>query len=134
MPSQIEAGDPDRSDPLPIEDLFWSEGSILTDIQDLIATPPCLDTPSNIVVGQMARECQISHLVGRVIRHVFHPTSDPEFNAEEAIQLERTLRSYLPLLATEELRIGRYCAAFGMCNRSVLPIHPVTNARRLVGS
>ena len=111
--------DPERSDPLPIEDLMWSEASTPADLEDLITTPPSLDTPFSITVGQMARECQISHLAGRVVRHVFDPTSDPGFNTEEAIQLERTLKAYLPLLANEELKIGKYCAAFGTCNKFV---------------
>ena len=111
--------DPERTDVLPIDDLVWSEGLVPADIEDLVLLPPSLDTPFNITVGQMARECQISNLAGRVIRHVFKPTPDPDFNANEAIQLERTLRAYLPLLAAEELKIGKYCAAFGICNRSV---------------
>ena len=111
--------DPERIDPLPIEDLLWSEGSGSEELEHFIATPPTLDTPVNVTVGQMAREGQISHLVGRVVRHVFSPTLDPDFNREEGIQLERTLKAYLPLLAQEELRIGKYCAAFGMCNRFV---------------
>jgi hypothetical protein len=111
--------DPEWTDPLPIEDLFWSEGSDPAELEGLIDAPPLLDTPVNITVGQMARECQISHLVGRVVRHVFSPTFDPDFNVEEGMQLERTLKAYLPLLAKEELRLGKYCAAFGMCNRLV---------------
>lgn len=116
--------DPERADSLPIQDLLWSEGSV-ADIEGFISAAPTLETSFNVTVGQMARECQISHLAGRVVRHVFDPTPDSGFNAEEAIQLERTLLSYLPLLADEELRIGKYCGAFGVCNRSVVfsPLH-----------
>jgi hypothetical protein len=111
--------DPERNDPLPVEDLIWSEGLVPADVEEHISASPSLDTAFNITVGQMARECQISHLAGRVVRHVFDPTPDLAFNAEEATQLERTLQSYLPLLADEELRIGKYCGAFGVCNRLV---------------
>lgn len=121
--------DPERTDPLPIEDLLWSEG-VPADLEGPITAPPSLDTPFNITVGQMARECQISNLVGRVVRHMLNPMPDPDFNAEEATQLERTLKAYLPLLAQEELRIGKYCAAFGMCNRSVARSHTSLKAKR----
>jgi len=109
----------ERTDPLPIEDLLWSEIPDPADLERLITAPPTLDTPFTITVGQMARECQISHLAGRVVRHVFDPTPDRNFNVEEGSQLERSLRAYLPLLADEELKIGKYCGAFGVCNRSV---------------
>jgi hypothetical protein len=111
--------DPVRTEPLPIEDMLWSESSSRADLERLIGAAPFLDTPFNITVGQLARECQISHLVGHVVRHVFDPVPDPRFNAEEAIQLERTLKAYLPLLSNEELKIGKYCGAYGMCNRCV---------------
>jgi hypothetical protein len=111
--------DSEQWDPLPIEDLLWAEGSDLADLNSSITAPPTLDTPFNTRVGQMARECQISHLAGRVIRHVFEPLQDRDFNVEERLQLERTLTAYLPLLANEELEIGKYCGAFGVCNRCV---------------
>jgi hypothetical protein len=57
----------EREDPLPIEDLLWSEGAP-KDLNTLIFAPPSLETPFDITVGQLARECQISHLVGRVSR------------------------------------------------------------------
>jgi hypothetical protein len=110
-------GDPERTEPLPIEDLLWSESCSHADLQSLIDAAPSLDTPFNITVGQLARECQISHLVGHIVRHAFDPVLDPRFNTEEAVQLERTLRAYLPLLSNEELKIGKYCGAYGMCNR-----------------
>lgn len=109
--------DPDMSAMLPIEDLLWSEGSEGSELAALIAAPPCLDTPSYITLGQLARECQIAHIVGRLIRHMSYPTLDPEFNREECFQVERTLLAYIPLLAEEELRLGKYCSAFAMCNK-----------------
>jgi transcription factor-like protein len=112
--------DPERMDPLPILDLVWSEGSTSEDLEGLINAPPFLDTPFNVAVGQMARECQIAHLAGRVVRHVFDPIPDSSFSTEEAFQLERTLKAYLPLLANEELKIGKYCGAYGVCNRLVM--------------
>lgn len=113
------ADDPETSDPLPIEDLVWSEDSVPANLEASISAAPILATPSGITVGQMARECQVSHLAGRVVRHIFNPTSDPSFNAEEALQLERTLIAFLSMLADEELKIGNYCGAFGICNRFV---------------
>ena len=108
---------PARTDPLPVEDLLWSESLSRADLESLIAAAPLLDTPFNITVGQLARECQISHLAGHVVRHVYDPLPDTSINTEEATQLERTLKAYLPLLSNEELRIGKYCGAYGMCNR-----------------
>ncbi|KAE8445557.1 hypothetical protein EG329_013321 [Mollisiaceae sp. DMI_Dod_QoI] len=115
--------DPERTDPLPISDLIWSESSVSMDLEGSISAPPSLDTPFSITVGQMARECQISHLAGRVARHVFDPIPDPDFNSEEAFQLERTMKAYLPLLANEELKIGKYCGAYGMCNSALFILY-----------
>jgi hypothetical protein len=105
--------DPQSSDPLPIEDSLWTHDSFPEDFQE-----PILATPSDIRVGQMARECQVANLVGRVARHVFEPVSlESDFYAEEAVQLERTLIAFIPLLAQEELKIGNYCGALGICTR-----------------
>jgi hypothetical protein len=76
-----------------------------------------LSSPRETRVGQFARECQVSHLVGRVVRHVFDPTSDHRFHAEESFQLERTLLAFMPLLIEEQFEFGRYCAALGICSR-----------------
>lgn len=68
-------------------------------------------------MGQFARESQVSHLVGRIARHVFDPVSDSDFKAEEARQLERTCMAYIPLIFDEEVKNGKYCAALGMACR-----------------
>jgi len=73
-------------------------------------------TPSDINVGPFARECQISHLIGRVVRHVFDPPSDMTFQKEEASQLERTLNAFMPLLMEQEEKHGLFCAALGLCS------------------
>jgi len=57
--------------------------------------------------------------MGRVLRHIFEPISDPQFHAEEAPQLERTLMAFMPLLIQEQSTYGMYCAALGMCSKSV---------------
>jgi hypothetical protein len=62
----------------------------------------------------MARECQVSHLLGQVVRHVFDPTPDAVFHTNEAAQLERTLMALMPLLIEEQMFYGKYCAALGM--------------------
>ncbi|KAH7309699.1 hypothetical protein B0I35DRAFT_85426 [Stachybotrys elegans] len=115
--------DPGPKDSLPIEDLLWSEGSTAAQIEPYINNPPLLDTSFNIAVGQMARECQVSHLVGRVVQLVYAPTTDIKFNTETARQLEHTLKAYLPLLSAEELSIGEYCGAFGMCNSALFILY-----------
>ena len=68
-------------------------------------------------VGQLARESQVSHLAGRVIRHVFDPTSDTAFHEEEALQLERTMLAFKPLLIEEQLQFGKFCSALGILIR-----------------
>lgn len=117
--------DPEGLDPLPVEDLLWSQDGDPVDLRASILGAPTLATPPSQSVGQMARECQVSHLAGRVIRHTTNPTSDPNFNAEEAIQLERTLQTILLLLIDEDLTFGRYCGALGICDRCVISSRPL---------
>lgn len=68
------------------------------------------------------------------MRHVFDPLPDSRFNTDQAVQLERTLKTYPPLLSNEELKIGKYCGAFGMCNSALFILyeyllsHDVENA------
>ncbi|KAE8445829.1 hypothetical protein EG329_012752 [Mollisiaceae sp. DMI_Dod_QoI] len=103
--------DPQANDHLPIEDTIWAQNMIPD------TGPLNLGTPSNIFVGPFARECQISHLIGRVLRHAFEPSSDLEFNTQEALQLERTMIAFMPLLIEEQAKFQFYCAALGMCSR-----------------
>lgn len=65
----------------------------------------------------MARECQVSYLASRVVRHVFEPTSDQNFQREEELQLEKTIMSFIPILLEEESAFGRHCAALGISSR-----------------
>lgn len=79
--------------------------------------PSDLRTPCETPVGPMARECQIFQVVGRLVRHVFDPSSDVSFQKAEALQLERTLKAFLPIVTMEEERHAFYCAAFAICTR-----------------
>lgn len=78
-------------------------------------------TPFDASAGPFARECQVSHLAGRVVKHVFDPSSDFGFQKAEAVQLERTLNAYMPLIMVEEEKYGFYCAALGICCRYLRP-------------
>ncbi|KAF2495631.1 hypothetical protein BU16DRAFT_539560 [Lophium mytilinum] len=113
--------DPQAQDSLPIEDSIW--------LQRQQTTNHTLSTTSDVTVGQFARECQVSHLVGRVLRHVFDPTSDPAFQANEALQLERTLMAFMPLLMDEELQFGKYCAALGICSSALFTLYDSAMSR-----
>lgn len=76
-----------------------------------------LDASSDITIGQFARECQVSYLTGRVLRHVFDPISDAQFREGEEVQLERTLKSFMKLLMEEDSKYGQYCTALAICTR-----------------
>ena len=117
---------------LPIDDKLWlqdvsedSDGGYTNTtlkISVQIIPPPTtsdatLTTAHDVRIGQLARECQVSHLSGRVLRHIFDPTSDSSFQEQEASQLERTLMALMPVLAADELQFGRYCSSLGICSR-----------------
>ena len=94
----------------------------------IIPTPTTSDatlsTTHDVRLGQLARECQVSHLGGRVVRHVFDPASDSTFQEQERSQLERTLMALMPILSAEELQFGRYCSSLGICSRYVKHAYP----------
>lgn len=76
-----------------------------------------LNTPADVSIGSFARECQISHLVGRVLRNVYEPVSDEVFQAKEAAQLEATMATFIPLLQNDAEDFGKYCISFAICSR-----------------
>jgi hypothetical protein len=57
------------------------------------------------------------HIVGRLVKHVFEPAADTNFQKAEATQLVRTLNAYLPVLKIQEEEYGFYCGAFAICCR-----------------
>lgn len=58
-----------------------------------------LITPSDVAIGYFTRECQICHIVGRVLRNVYDPAPDEAFQTEEANQLEATMTVFIPFLS-----------------------------------
>jgi hypothetical protein len=74
-------------------------------------------TAQDMTLGQFARESQVSHLIGRMIRHVFDPTPDAAFQVQQYSQLERALSALMPHLINEDREFGKYCTALGMCSR-----------------
>lgn len=76
-----------------------------------------ISTPCDMSVGHFARECQAFNMLGLVVRHVHAPTSDADFQAEEAQQLSNALIGLRSILVREELERGVYCSAFALCSR-----------------
>lgn len=76
-----------------------------------------MSTSTSVRVGCFAREAQLSHLLGRVLRHVHDASPDLAYNREEALQLHRTLDAMTVLLPLEAETGVVYAAALGMCHR-----------------
>ncbi|KAK5118542.1 hypothetical protein LTR85_008007 [Meristemomyces frigidus] len=114
-------GTPDSKsdDTLPVDDSLWLRNIVPIPT----ATDATLATSHSIRVGQFARECQVSNLVGRVLRHMFEPSSDSQFQADEALQLERTLMALMPILMDEQVQFGKYCAALGVCTNALFMLY-----------
>ncbi len=99
---------------MPAEYSVWDAA----DESDSSYQPVPISVSSNIKVGAFARQAQVAHLLGRVLRHVHEPTFNHEFNQEESDQLERTLHSLSKILSMENSEDGAdLCGAIGMCNR-----------------
>jgi len=52
---------------------------------------------ANTNMGMFARICQSTNLLSHVLRHMSDSTSDKAFGAQEAIQIDRTIRSLIHL-------------------------------------
>lgn len=120
--------DPKACDLLPMHDALWGQNVRQNDTVTMFTNPSRqamdsitasdVSTSPSISVGPLARECQVSYLIGRMLRHVVEPTPHADFNAEEAIQLERTLVAYNTLLMKDGDKPCEFsCATIGMCSR-----------------
>jgi hypothetical protein len=88
-------------------------------IQKILSSdePLLLSAPTDVRAGQFARIAQVSHVLGRVLRHVYDSTPDMVFNSEEAITLDRTLNAFSVLLPEGANSCTTYCGAIGIWNR-----------------
>ncbi|KAH8820203.1 hypothetical protein F5884DRAFT_744563 [Xylogone sp. PMI_703] len=89
-----------------------------------------LSTLSSVRVGPFAREAQVSYILGRVLKHVYEPTSDPDFDLNEAITLDRTLTSFRTLIPEEIDNCASYCGVIGICNSALLLLYDSTLSQR----
>ncbi|KAH8897143.1 hypothetical protein GQ53DRAFT_742980 [Thozetella sp. PMI_491] len=108
---------PRGEDPLPIEERLWEQDMASA------AVTHTLNTPSDVTIGTFARECQICHLVGRVLRNVYEPTSDASFQTQEAEQLEATMLAFIPLLREHSEDFGKYCISFAICSSALFTLY-----------
>ncbi|CAG8976978.1 hypothetical protein HYALB_00009772 [Hymenoscyphus albidus] len=108
--------EPHSSDHLPVDETFIPLAVAANE-------PLTLATPSDQRAGPFARECQISYLAGRVLRHAWEPIQDDKFHFEEALQLEITLLTFMPLLIEEGQKKIFFCAALGICTSSLFTLY-----------
>ncbi|RFU33730.1 hypothetical protein B7463_g2645, partial [Scytalidium lignicola] len=102
--------DPSVNDQLPVDDELWQ--------MNIVSDQPSLSllTPTNIRVGPFARAVQVTHILRRVLTHVLKVTADPIFNADEAQQLDDTLKAFAALLPEQLSQSStRFCGALGIC-------------------
>ncbi|KAM0689935.1 hypothetical protein Q7P36_010808 [Cladosporium allicinum] len=107
------------NDSLPTDDDSWLQDNVTI----TMPTNATIATAHDITLGQFARESQVSHLIGRVIRHVFDPTPDATFQAQQYSQLERALVALMPHLINEDREFGKYCTALGMCSSALFVLY-----------
>ncbi|OAL28485.1 hypothetical protein AYO20_09433 [Fonsecaea nubica] len=107
--------DPRPESLLPVDDDAWDQGVLPP------GPPMPMSTPSSTRVGPFARQVQVAHLLGRVLRHINDATQDKLFQRQEAEQLDRTLAA-LALLLTFQAheKYGSYCGAMGMVNSALM--------------
>src|ERR1700761_569183 len=55
------------------------------------------------------------------LNHVHDPTSDPDFDSDEAITLDRTLTSFRTLIPDEIDNFARYCGVIGYATGKTAP-------------
>ncbi|KAI5456868.1 hypothetical protein BGZ63DRAFT_80730 [Mariannaea sp. PMI_226] len=106
-----------EADPLPIEESLWSENITECPVMHV------LNTPSDVCIGSFARECQMFHLVGRVLRNIYEPIADEDFQAEEAKQLETTMSAFVPLLYQDGEDYGKYCISYAIYGSAIFTLY-----------
>ncbi|KAF2120101.1 fungal-specific transcription factor domain-containing protein [Lophiotrema nucula] len=111
--------DMNMSSHIPIEDELWDRNIVPS------LPPHLLSTPCSPNTGTFARECQVIHFLGSVIRHVFEPSTDPIFQIEEAHQLENALMAFMPLmpLVLEEQDFDKYGVALSICASALFTLY-----------
>lgn len=77
-------------------------------------------SPANTNMGMFARFSQATNLLAHTLRHVSDAISHKTFHAQEAIQLDRTIRSLINLTRVEgHIRQTTVCLQTAVCYRSV---------------
>ncbi|KAH8807729.1 hypothetical protein F5884DRAFT_345902, partial [Xylogone sp. PMI_703] len=109
----LDAEDPKTGDLLPVDDQIWAE-NLLPEVFHTVNLTPSYD-PS---MGAFARECQVSHLAGQILRHVFDLPVDPETHESRGLQLEQTLLAFvIPMV--KDHRDGVLCTAVGISSSAL---------------
>jgi hypothetical protein len=86
-----------------------------------VQTVSCASTSG---MGIFARLAQAAYLLGKVQRHRRDPTEDPEFNEQERIQIDRSLRALLRLsFEADSVHVTDICPQTMMCFEALIQLH-----------
>ncbi|KAF2673857.1 hypothetical protein BT63DRAFT_168588 [Microthyrium microscopicum] len=104
---------------LPVDDASYEAGIITSE-------PFRASSPASIEMGMLARMCQATYLLGRVLRFQARNNEheDDEMRQSEKVQLDRTLRSLLNLLYVEgSVKRLPVCAQSSICYSALIALH-----------
>jgi hypothetical protein len=74
-------------------------------------------------MGMFARFCQATNLLSQVLRHTYERTTDEDFAIQEAVQIDKTIRSLITLTNFEgQTSNTAVCLQTAVCYRQVLRI------------
>jgi len=103
---------------LPADDACWDQGIIAYNDELTVFSP------ANINMGSFAQFAQATNLLAQVLRHVGEKTPNQRFHAEEAIQLDRTIRSLIVLANTgENVKQTAVCLQTAVCYSALMSLH-----------
>lgn len=91
----LSVEDLNREDRLPSSEVAWHQADN-TESEELF-----LSSPPSAPAGHFARTCQISHLLGKILRHCSDQMLDDETRYQEAIQLNRLLQALTAVISSD---------------------------------
>lgn len=115
--ASIVTNDPPPQTVLPADDTAWDQGTMAS------SEPLYVSSTTNVRAGAFARTCQVTHLMGRMLRNLTDHYSEPSPRFSEAIQLHRVTTALSNVLPLETFQDPlRYSTAMALCFGALLHV------------